>query len=88
MTALRGKVFGAATAASLCLSLLCSAPAAGAPACNDVAPNTRVCSTGPGHTAIVTSPNPAYTNPYPGWGFGTLGFPAIGIGGGGIWMGF
>jgi hypothetical protein len=45
-----------------------------------------MCST-PGHAAIVTSPDPAFTNPWPGWGFGTLGIPAIGFGGGGFWIG-
>lgn len=58
------------------------------PECADVAVSTRICVRGPGHTAIITSPNPAFTNPYPGWGFGTLGVPAFGIGGGGIWIGF
>lgn len=68
------------------------------PECTDVAISTRVCVRGPGHTAIITSPNPAFTNPYPGWGFGTLGFPVFGFGGmgiggigrvgGGTWTGF
>lgn len=59
---------------------------ASGPECADVAVSTRVCVRGPGHTAIVTSPDPAFTNPYPGWGFGTLGVPAF-VGGGG-WTGF
>jgi hypothetical protein len=50
--------------------------------------STRVCSRGPGHTAITTTPNPAFTNPGAGWGFGTLGMPVFGIGGGGVWIGF
>ncbi|MCB0924594.1 MAG: hypothetical protein KDB50_08685 [Mycobacterium sp.] len=44
----------------------------------------------PGHAAIVTSPDPAFTDPGPGWGFGTLRVPVIpnvGIGGGGFWLG-
>lgn len=74
------------TAAVACLS---AGPAvATGPDCTDVAVSTRVCTRGPAHTAITTSPNPAYTNPNPVWGFGTLGIPAIGIGGGGIWVGF
>lgn len=63
-------------------------PAEAAPECTDVGVSTRVCSRGPGHTAITTTPNPAFTNPGAGWGFGTLGFPVFGIGGGGIWVGF
>ena len=59
-----------------------------APECTDVGVSTRVCNRGPGHTAITTTPNPAFTNPGAGWGFGTLGIPAFGIGGGGIWIGF
>ena len=59
-----------------------------APECTDVGVSTRVCNRGPGHTAITTTPNPAFTNPGAGWGFGTLGIPVFGIGGGGIWIGF
>lgn len=44
----------------------------------------RPVTTGPGHTAIVTSPDPAFTNPFPGWGFGGLGY---GFGIGGVWVG-
>lgn len=70
------------------IALLSAVPAvATGPECADVAVSTRVCTRGPGHVAITTSPDPAYTNPYPAWGFGTLGTPAIGIGGGGIWIG-
>lgn len=64
---------------------LLAAPAAAVPDCTDTAPNTRTCVT-PGHTAIVTTPNPAFTNPWPGWGFG-FGTPAFGLGGGGVWIG-
>lgn len=67
-------------------AVLVAAPAGAAPDCSNIGPNTRMCSN-PGHAAIVTSPDPAFTNPYPGWGFGTLGIPAIGIGGGGFWIG-
>jgi len=59
------------------------APAAADPRCVDTGPNTTICQT-PGHAQITTSPDPAMTNPYPGWGFGTLG---IGLGGGGLWIG-
>jgi hypothetical protein len=58
------------------------APLPLAPRCMDTAPNTRFCQT-PGHSQITTSPDPAMTNSYPGWGFGSLGF-----GQGGIWFGF
>jgi hypothetical protein len=64
---------------------LLSAPASAVPGCTDTAPFTRTCVT-PGHTAIVTTPNPAFTNPWPGWGFG-FGTPAFGLGGGGVWVG-
>lgn len=63
-----------------------AAPAAAVPDCIDTAPNTRTCVT-PGHTGITTSPNPAFTNPWPGWGFG-FGTPVFGLGGGGVWIGF
>lgn len=88
MTSLWRRAFGLGVTVSSCLGIACPAPAAAAPECTDIAPNTRMCSRAPGQTAIVTSPNPALTNPYPGWGFGTLGIPGIGIGGGGIWIGF
>jgi hypothetical protein len=67
-----------------------AATAAAVPDCADTAPNTRTCVT-PGHTAIITTPNPAFTNPWPGWGFGfgtpAFGTPAFGLGGGGVWIG-
>lgn len=63
-----------------------AAPATAAPQCSEIAPNTRMCARPPGHTAITSTPNPAYTNPYPGWGFG-WGTPVFGLGGGGIWIG-
>lgn len=66
------------------LALLLATPAQAAPECTDIAPHTRLCTTGPGHTAIVTSPDPAFTNPFPGWGFGGLGY---GFGIGGVWVG-
>jgi hypothetical protein len=56
-----------------------------APTCFDSAPFTRVCAN-PGHTAITTTPNPNMI-PNSGWGYG-WGTPVIGIGGGGIWIGF
>jgi hypothetical protein len=62
-------------------------PADAVPKCTDMAMNTRICTT-PGHTAISSTPNPAFTNPYPGWGFGTLAVPSFGLGGGGFWVGF
>lgn len=62
-------------------SLLLASPADAAPQCTDTGPNTTICQT-PGHAQITTSPNPALTNPYPGWGFG-----GIGIGLGGLWIG-
>ena len=71
-------------------ALTLAAPAHAGPECSDVGPNTRMCVRPPGHTAITTSPDPAFTNPYPGWGFGGLGYGGfgLGIGGGGIWIGF
>ena len=59
-----------------------AASAQAGPECTDIGPNTRMCTRAPGHTAIVTSPDPAFTNPFPGWGFGGLGY-----GVGGIWIG-
>lgn len=67
---------------ALTATIVFAAPAAALPDCADIAPNTRQCGT-PGHTRIVTSPDPAFTNPYPGWGFGTLGMD-----GPGGWTGF
>jgi hypothetical protein len=71
----------AAVPIALAFAVLAAAPATAVPECTDIAPNTRICQT-PGHLAIVTSPNPALTNPYPGWGYGPLGF-----GLGGMWIG-
>lgn len=68
--------------------LLFAAPAAAAPECTDVGPNTRLCATA-GHTQIVTSPHPAFTGSYsgayPGWGYGGIGLT---LGGSGFWIGF
>ena len=72
----------AAAPITIVAGLLLAIPAAAAPQCTDTGPNTTICQT-PGHAQITTSPNPALTNPYPGWGFG-----GIGIGLGGIWIGF
>lgn len=58
-------------------------PAAAVPECSDTAANTRTCVTS-GHTAIITTPNPALTSPYPGFGWGT---PVFGLGVGGFWIG-
>ena len=63
------------------VAILLAAPAAALPECTDIAPNTRMCQTS-GQVAIVTSPNPALTNPYPGWSYGGLGY-----GLGGFWFG-
>ena len=63
------------------VAILLAAPAAALPECTDIAPNTRMCQTS-GQVAIVTSPNPALTNPYPGWSYGGLG-----DGLGGFWFG-
>jgi hypothetical protein len=71
--------------AAIAVALMLAAPAHAGPDCSDVGPNTRMCTRSPGHTAITTSPDPALTNPYPGWGFGGLG---LGIAGRGIWIGF
>jgi hypothetical protein len=74
---------GLVLATSLIAAPLASAaPISSAPKCMDTAPNTRFCQT-PGHSQITTSPDPAMTNSFPGWGFGSLGF-----GQGGIWFGF
>ena len=68
--------------AAVVAALMLAIPAAATPQCTDTGPNTTLCQT-PGHAQITTSPNPALTNPYPGWGFG-----GIGIGLGGLWIGF
>ncbi|MCI4674669.1 hypothetical protein [Candidatus Mycolicibacterium alkanivorans] len=72
----------AAAPVAVVAALLLAIPATAAPQCTDTGPYTTICQT-PGHAQITTSPNPALTNPYPGWGFG-----GIGIGLGGIWIGF
>ena len=70
-------------------AVLAAGPATAAPPeCTDIGISTRMCTRGPGHIAITTTPNPAFTNPGAGWGFGTLGIPAFGLGGGGVWLGF
>jgi len=71
-----------AVPAAFVAALMLPISAAATPQCTDTGPNTTICQT-PGHAQITTSPNPAFTNPYPGWGFG-----GIGIGLGGIWIGF
>ena len=71
---------------SMIATVAFAAPAGAAPDCSDIAPNTRLCTRSPGHTAIITSPDPAFTNPYPGWGFGDLAY-GFGFRGGGIWIG-
>lgn len=68
------------------VSLVLAAPAGAAPECTETSPTTRTCAS-PGHTAIVTTPNPALVNPSPGWVFG-WGTPIIGLGGSGFWLGF
>jgi hypothetical protein len=80
-------VLASALASAGAAALALAAPAAAVPECDNFAPNTRICRT-PGHTAIITSPDPALTNRYPGWGYGGLGIPAFGLGTGGIWIGF
>jgi hypothetical protein len=70
-----------AVPAAVISALVLAIPAAAAPQCTDTGPSTTICQT-PGHAQITTSPNPAFTNPYPGWGFG-----GIGIGLGGLWIG-
>ena len=78
----------AATVAAIAMvftGTVLAAPAQAGPQCTDIGPNTRMCTRSPGHTAIVTSPDPAFTNPFPGWGFGGLGY---GFGIGGTWIGF
>jgi len=95
MMALRQNVFRALLYAGVNLvavaaAVQCAAPAGAVPNCTDIGPFTRICQN-PGHSAIITTPNPAFSNPWPGWGFGGVGgvgIPAIGLGGGGIWLGF
>jgi len=79
----------AAPAASLAAALFFAASGATAsavPTCTRTGPGTTTCVTG-GHTAITTTPNPALTNSWPGWGL-RWGAPVIGLGGGGVWIGF
>lgn len=76
----------AAVGLTACVSFAATANAG--PECTDVGVSTRICNRGSGHIAITTTPNPAFTNPGAGWGFGTLGMPVFGVGGGGIWLGF
>ncbi|MGI9126106.1 MAG: hypothetical protein ACR2JM_15325 [Mycobacterium sp.] len=77
----------AVLAVALGFALGAAAPAAAAPECTNVGVGTRICTSGPGHTAITTTPNPALTNPGVGWGF-SIGAPIFGLGGGGVWIGF
>jgi hypothetical protein len=80
---MRITIGGAVVAIGLTLAApAAAAPVPSAPKCTETAPNTRFCQT-PGHSQITTSPDPAMTNSFPGWGFGSLGF-----GQGGIWFGF
>lgn len=72
---------------ALTVAMSFAAPAEAAPDCNDIGVSTRLCTRSPGHTAIITSPDPAFTDPGPGWGFGTLDIPVMGPGGG-FWVGF
>ena len=74
----------AVAVATVLVGTVFAASAQAGPECTDIGPNTRMCTRAPGHTAIVTSPDPAFTNPFPGWGFGGLGY---GFGVGGIWIG-
>ena len=92
MMALRQNVFRVLLSAGMSLAAIaaavqCAAPAGAVPDCTDIGPFTRICQN-PGHSAIITTPNPALSNPWPGWGFGGVGVPAFGLGGGGIWLGF
>ncbi len=73
-------------AVALVTALFLAAPAGAAPDCGDIGVSTRLCTRGPGHTAIITSPDPAFTDPGPGWGFGTLGIPVFGSDRG-FWIG-
>ena len=92
MVTLRQNAFR--TLRSIGMSLVALAAATGfaagadaAPDCSNIGPFTRICEN-PGHSAITTTPNPAFSNPWPGWGFGGVGIPAFGLGGGGIWLGY
>lgn len=87
MTSVHHRIVAMAAAAA---ALALAPPAQAGPDCADIGPNTRMCTRGPGHTSITTSPDPNFTNPYPGWGFGGLGYGGfgLGLGGGGVWIGF
>jgi hypothetical protein len=92
MVALRQNAFRFLLSAGISLFAIagavpCAAPAGAVPDCTDLGPFTRICQT-QGHSAIITTPNPALSNPWPGWGFGGVGIPAFGLGGGGIWLGY
>jgi hypothetical protein len=74
---------GSAAPIAILATLISAAPAAGAPPeCADVTPTTRLCRTS-GHTGITTSPDPALTNRYPGWGYAGMG---VGLSAGGWWF--
>jgi len=74
---------GPAAAIAIAAALISAAPASGAPPeCGDITPTTRLCRT-TGHTAITTSPDPALTNRYPGWGYAGMG---VGLSAGGWWF--
>ena len=92
MVALRQNAFRSAISAGTTLlvaaaAIQFAASARAGPDCTDLGPFTRICQS-PGHSAIITTPNPAIANPWPGWGFGGVGIPAFGLGGGGIWLGY
>lgn len=92
MVAMRQNVFRIVLSTGMSLvtvavAMQSAAPAAARPNCTDLGPFTRICES-PGHSAITTTPNPAFSNPWPGWGFGGVGIPAFGLGGGGVWLGF
>jgi len=92
MVALRQNAFRALLSVGMSLVGMAAAmptavPAGAAPDCTDLGPFTRICQ-GPGHAAIITTPDPALGNPGSGWGFGGVGIPAFGLGGGGIWLGY
>jgi hypothetical protein len=89
MATLRRHGFrGLAATVGLTACIPFAASANAVPECTDVGVSTRICNRGPGHIAITTTPNPAFTNPGAGWGFGTLGMPVFGVAGGGVWLGF
>ena len=92
MVTLRQNVFRVLRSTGMSLATLAAAtgfaaPSGAAPDCSNIGPFTRICAN-PGHSAITTTPNPAFSNPWPGWGFGGVGIPAFGLGGGGIWLGY